>query len=203
MAGPTDDDTDRDRRSRSDGSTDDDHSSTTDPADDAGWEESDDRAGEPTDAGGAGTGEPAGASAGAGGAAGEAAPDRSGGQGPGPNEQFCSSCGAIIKKQAEICPECGVRQGGGVAAGGGAGGATAGGAGAGAAASNKDRSTAGILAILLGGIGAHKFYLGETGMGLLYLCFSWTFIPAIIGLIEGILYLTKSDEEFQRQYVNN
>nr|WP_269845493.1 TM2 domain-containing protein [Halopenitus persicus] len=102
-----------------------------------------------------------------------------------------------------MCPECGVRQGGGVAAGGAAGGAAAGGAGAGAAASSKDRSTAGILAILLGGIGAHKFYLGETGMGLLYLCFSWTFIPAIIGLIEGILYLTKSDEEFQRQYVNN
>ena len=105
---------------------------------------------------------------------------------PGPDEQYCSSCGEVIKKKAEICPECGVRQG----TGGGAGG------------SSKDRTTAGILALLLGGIGAHKFYLGETGLGILYLCFSWTLIPALVGFIEGILYLTKTDEEFQRQYVN-
>ncbi|SDX92796.1 TM2 domain-containing protein [Halopenitus persicus] len=205
MAGPTDDDTDRDRRSRSEESTDDDRSSpSTGAADDAGWEESDDRTGEPTDAGGADPDDRAGAGGAAGGAgtseaAGGAAPDRGGGQSPAPNEQFCSSCGTIIKKQAEICPECGVRQGGGAAGGAGAPGG-AGGA-PGAAGSSKDRTTAGILALLLGGIGAHKFYLGETGMGLLYLCFSWTFIPAIIGFIEGILYLTKSDEEFQRQYV--
>jgi len=62
--------------------------------------------------------------------------------------------------------------------------------------------TAGVLALLLGGIGAHKFYLGETGLGILYLCFSWTLIPALVGFIEGILYLTKSDVEFERQYVN-
>jgi len=35
------------------------------------------------------------------------------------------------------------------------------------------------------------------------LLFFWTFIPAIAAFIEGILYLTKSDEEFQRQYVND
>jgi TM2 domain-containing membrane protein YozV len=103
---------------------------------------------------------------------------------PGPDEQYCSSCGEIIKKEAEICPECGVRQKSAVSD------------------SSKDRATAGILAILLGWIGAHKFYLGETGLGILYLCFFWTGIPAIVGLIEGIIYLTKTDEEFQRQYVN-
>lgn len=108
-----------------------------------------------------------------------------GGQ-PGPNEQYCSSCGAVIKKEAEICPECGVGQRDGPDP----------------SASNKDRTTAGILAILLGGVGAHKFYLDETGLGILYLCFFWTFIPAIIGLVEGILYLTKTDQEFQRQYVD-
>lgn len=110
-----------------------------------------------------------------------------GGRGsPGADEQFCSSCGEIIKKEAEICPECGVRQ------------KSSGGTGT----SSKDRTTAGILALLLGGIGAHKFYMGDTGLGILYLCFSWTLIPAIIGFIEGLLYLTKSDEEFQRQYVD-
>jgi len=107
---------------------------------------------------------------------------------PGADEQYCSSCGEIIKKEAEICPECGVRQK--PAAGGGT------------AAGSKDRTTAGILALLLGGIGAHKFYLGDTGLGILYLCFFWTFIPALVGFIEGILYLTKTDEEFQQQYVD-
>jgi TM2 domain-containing membrane protein YozV len=64
----------------------------------------------------------------------------------------------------------------------------------------KDRIVAGILALLLGGFGIHKFYLGNIGAGLLYLCFSWTFIPEIIGFIEGIIYLTESDEEFQRNH---
>lgn len=100
-----------------------------------------------------------------------------------PDEQYCPSCGEPIKKAAEICPECGVRQ-------------------QPATSTGKDRVTAGILALLLGGIGAHKFYLGETGMGVLYLCFSWTLIPALVGFIEGILYLTKSDAEFERTYVN-
>ena len=106
---------------------------------------------------------------------------------PGPNEEFCSSCGDVVKKAAEICPECGVRLGP---------------AGGNVPAGTKDRTTAGLLAILLGGIGAHKFYLNETGMGILYLLFCWTFIPAIVALIEGILYLTKSDAEFQQQYVS-
>lgn len=60
----------------------------------------------------------------------------------------------------------------------------------------KSKTTAGILAILLGGIGAHKFYLGKSGMGILYLVFCWTYIPGLIGLFEGISYLVKSDEDF-------
>jgi TM2 domain-containing membrane protein YozV len=64
----------------------------------------------------------------------------------------------------------------------------------------KNKVAAGLLGILLGSFGAHKFYLGKIGQGILYLIFSWTGIPGIIGLIEGIIYLTKSDEEFARQY---
>lgn len=60
----------------------------------------------------------------------------------------------------------------------------------------KDKTTAGLLAILLGGIGAHKFYLGKPGQGILYLIFCWTYIPGILGLIEGIKYLVKSDQDF-------
>lgn len=103
---------------------------------------------------------------------------------PRADEQFCSSCGEIIKEEAEVCPECGVRQ------------STP------STSSDKDRTTTAIFALILGGIGAHHFYLGNTGRGIIYLLFSWTFIPLLIGFIEGIIYLTKSDEEFQRQYVS-
>lgn len=65
----------------------------------------------------------------------------------------------------------------------------------------KSKTTAGILAILLGSLGVHKFYLGKIGLGIVYLLFCWTGIPGIIGLIEGILYLTKTEEEFQSKYV--
>ena len=64
----------------------------------------------------------------------------------------------------------------------------------------KSKVAAGILGIFLGGIGAHKFYLGKIGQGILYLLFFWTYIPAILGLIEGIIYLTKSDEQFAMKY---
>jgi len=64
----------------------------------------------------------------------------------------------------------------------------------------KSRITAGILAILLGDFGIHKFYLGKIGQGIVYLIFCWTGIPAIIGLVEGILYLLMKDEEFAQKY---
>ena len=66
--------------------------------------------------------------------------------------------------------------------------------------SGRNRTTAALFALLLGGLGVHKFYLGKVGQGVLYLIFFWTFIPAIIGFIEGIIYLTKSDQEFAAEY---
>jgi TM2 domain-containing membrane protein YozV len=66
--------------------------------------------------------------------------------------------------------------------------------------SGKNKVAAGIFAILLGGLGIHKFYLGRIGWGIVYLIFCWTFIPSIAGLIEGILYLTATDEDFERKY---
>ena len=65
----------------------------------------------------------------------------------------------------------------------------------------KRKRTAGILAILLGGLGVHKFYLGRVWMGILYLLFCWTAIPAILGIVEGILYLCCTEEQFQHKYV--
>lgn len=64
----------------------------------------------------------------------------------------------------------------------------------------KSRVAAGILGILLGGFGIHKFYLGKWGQGILYLIFCWTYIPSIISFIEGIIYLISSDENFARKH---
>lgn len=61
----------------------------------------------------------------------------------------------------------------------------------------KSKVTAGVLGILLGGFGIHKFYMGKIGMGILYLVFCWTYIPAIVGFVEGIIYLCSNDENFQ------
>ncbi|MGM0577943.1 MAG: NINE protein [Myxococcota bacterium] len=64
----------------------------------------------------------------------------------------------------------------------------------------KDKNTAGILALLLGGIGAHRFYLEQIGLGFVYLLFCWTFIPGIVAFIEGILFLTMSKEAFDQRH---
>lgn len=76
---------------------------------------------------------------------------------------------------------------------------------------------AGLCGILLGGLGVHKFILGYNNEGIIMIvgllaAFVITFIscgigfpllmaPGIVGLIEGIIYLTKSDEEFVQTYV--
>lgn len=106
----------------------------------------------------------------------------------GPNEKYCSECGSIINAKAEICPKCGVRQmpvpnAMGISS-----------------ASGKNRLVAAIFALLLGGLGIHKFYLGRIGQGIIYLLFCWTFIPLLIGFIEGIVYLTMTDEAFNAKY---
>ena len=67
----------------------------------------------------------------------------------------------------------------------------------------KNRVVAALLALFLGGIGVHKFYVGKVGQGLLYLLFCWTGIPAVIALVEAILYLVASDSEFNSKYVKH
>ncbi|MDR0720192.1 MAG: TM2 domain-containing protein [Treponema sp.] len=94
----------------------------------------------------------------------------------GSDEAFCASCGAVIKKEAEICPKCGVRQrntgtslqqidqavfGNGNV-------------------QPKSKAVAYLLLIFLGAFGAHRFYLEKVGTGILYL-----FTGGVLGI--GIL----------------
>lgn len=67
------------------------------------------------------------------------------------------------------------------------------------------RILCGILGILLGGLAIHKFVLGYTKEGVIQLLVSLVTCGAgsLIGLIEGILYLTKSDEDFVNTYQRN
>ena len=64
----------------------------------------------------------------------------------------------------------------------------------------KSKTTAAILAFLLGGVGAHRFYLGQSGLGIIYLLFFWTFIPAIVALVDFIVLLTTDDDAFNLKY---
>ncbi len=61
---------------------------------------------------------------------------------------------------------------------------------------------AGVLGIIFGGLGIHKFILGYTQEGIIQIVITFITCGAgsIIGLIEGIIYLTKSDEEFYQTY---
>lgn len=96
------------------------------------------------------------------------------------SQKYCTGCATPLHISARACPQCGANLGGVVG--------------------NKSRVTAALLAFFVGGIGIHKFYLGRTGAGILYLLFCWTFIPAFIAFIEFIIYLTMSDDAFAAKY---
>lgn len=64
----------------------------------------------------------------------------------------------------------------------------------------KNRKTAVVLAILGGSVGAHRFYLGQTGKGIFSILICWTFIPTILGALTGVKWLLSSNESFDRAY---
>ncbi len=99
------------------------------------------------------------------------------------DEKFCIECGEIIKAKAEICPKCGVRQ-----------------MPAERTEGKKQKFTAGLIALFLCGLGFHKFYLDRPYQGIAYLLLCWTFVPALIALVEGLNYLTMSQKIFDQRY---
>jgi TM2 domain-containing membrane protein YozV len=105
----------------------------------------------------------------------------------GAHSVFCRECGCPINRRAVVCPQCGVpteqapqqRRG---------------------PSDSKNKTTAALLAFFLGGLGAHHFYLGNVALGLIYLLFCWTFIPAIVSFIEAIVFLSMSGAAFDAKY---
>ena len=98
---------------------------------------------------------------------------------------YCRGCGHALHQTAPLCPNCGAPQSAPPSASSGP---------------TKSKIVAALLAFFLGGFGVHKFYLGQVGLGILYLLFCWTFIPAVIALVEGIVYLSTSDRRFAQKY---
>jgi TM2 domain-containing membrane protein YozV/DNA-directed RNA polymerase subunit M/transcription elongation factor TFIIS len=108
------------------------------------------------------------------------------------SHKYCSECGARLTRQARYCAECGasrterdpVR-----------------------ADANNKKTTAGILAILVGSLGVHKFFLGLTTPAVVMLlvtvltCGIGGIVMHVIGIVEGITYLTRSDEDFYQIYI--
>ena len=54
-------------------------------------------------------------------------------------------------------------------------------------ARRKEPTTSVLLAVFLGDFGAHHFYMGRTGLGILYACFCWTLVPGVVALIEAFM----------------
>jgi TM2 domain-containing membrane protein YozV len=108
---------------------------------------------------------------------------------------FCQTCGKPTPSQAVVCTRCGAA----LARFG--------------VVMNDPRAhnkiPAGVCAIVIGSLGIHKFILGYTGAGITTLlltictCGLAGAVFHLIGIIEGIIYLTKSDDDFIKTYVEN
>lgn len=90
----------------------------------------------------------------------------------------CGACGNTLHQTAPICPHCGASQ---------------------RSRGYKSKVAAGLLAIFLGGLGVHRFYLGQW-WGIFYLLLFWTLLPGLIALIEGIVFLVTNQESWDQRH---
>lgn len=100
--------------------------------------------------------------------------------------QYCYACGDEVDARAEICPHCGVRQPEVPSLA--------------QRRRRKSKGTATLLALTLGGFGAHRFYLGQWKTGAAMLLFWWTFIPALFGVVDFVRFAYLSDRRFADLY---
>ncbi|EJC6747095.1 NINE protein [Vibrio vulnificus] len=91
---------------------------------------------------------------------------------------FCRGCGADIHNTARTCPSCGATQRTG---------------------DGKNKVVAGLLALFLGGLGIHRFYLGQW-WGIFYLLLCWTFLPSLIAFVEAIVFFCSNERNWENKY---
>ena len=92
----------------------------------------------------------------------------------------CRGCGKEIHKSTHRCPACGASQ---------------------LTGRYKNKAIAGVLAIFLGGLGIHRFYLGQW-WGLFYILFWITGLPSLISIIEGIVFLATNQQSWDDKFNN-
>ncbi len=118
-------------------------------------------------------------------------------------QNFCGTCGFPLEKNAQFCGECGTalyrsheqktfpdkpknkpdrKTKTQVFSSTGDG--------------SKNKATATLLALFLGAFGAHKFYMGSWGWGIIYLLTCWLLVPYLFSLVETVKYILMTDEEF-------
>ncbi len=91
---------------------------------------------------------------------------------------FCGKCGADIG-DAKFCPRCGSSSDPNVPP---------------KYTKTVNKIAYALIAIFIGGLGIHRFYAGKIVSGVIYLLLCWTGIPSLLGLIEGIIALTRDDD---------
>lgn len=92
---------------------------------------------------------------------------------------FCRECGHQIHASAPTCPQCGAVQ---------------------SVTPAKNQTVAVLLAAFLGGLGIHRFYLGKTVTGVVYLLFCWTGIPSLIAIVEALIYAFQNPRDWAVKY---
>ena len=116
------------------------------------------------------------------------------------HRKFCRHCGVTLNPEQVICVKCGA----GISAAGSTR-SVSGGTHAGTSW-QKNKLVAGLLGIFLGHLGAHKFYMGSWGWGIVFIAavfltfFVGWFVTAIVGLVEGIMFLVMSEDTFAEKY---
>ncbi len=89
----------------------------------------------------------------------------------------CKTCGSLFGREYKFCPACGLQHGKPI-----------------------NKSVLLFLTFFFGGFGAHKFYVKKYWQGLFYLLFCFTYVPAIIALVEFVIYASTSAEKLQEEY---
>ncbi len=107
---------------------------------------------------------------------------------PVPVKVLCKGCARPLRARSRFCDQCGTKVEEGTQT---------------IPVSVLVQKNAALLAIFLGGVGAHKFYLGQVKQGVIYVLFIWTLIPIILGIIDGIRLFQLSSEQFALQFEQN